>query len=675
MIKIKKIVRDIGFLLIALLSQFAYVGCVDDMIVQNYYTFTGETVASYLTNRDSTFSDFISILKKAELFDLLSTYGEYTCFAPNNNAIDSLLLQKNRLTVEDLSKAECDTIAKTHLIEGLYFTTDLEEGAIPATNFLDRYLTFTSSSDTSNDVISVVYLINKTSRMICRDDSVVNGVVHTLDRVITSSNQYLPQLMEQDTAISIFVELLQATGFDKKMEKYIDESYVIGLDSTVLGNSIVQWSDGPRDASYPETRYFGYTAFVEPNYIYRQKGARTAQDVINKLVGTDKDGNSVSQGAFALYDPNKRYTYDHNYTDTNNVVYRFVAYHVLDRTGNYNQWNVSSDIRDDQAVYEYLDPQDFYETMCPFTMMKFQTTNNGALYINRRRVNEGANAVKDAADPYQVAVTGVRVFTPTEVGDLEQSAVNGVYHYINSLLIYDSQTADVLNTRFRIDASTLSPDFLNNPGRNRSKSDGSRYIVTRYKPGFVTNFSFGEQTQMGLRNDPEWSPSYQRDGLDFMGQYDFTVKLPPVPENQYEIRLGINASSDRGIVQVYIDDIPCDIPIDMRIYKSDPKIGSVDDDEDDEDANRRNDKDLRNRGYMKGPDSWLTGNPDGDQWTLRAYYNSMRIILTTETLREGEVHTLRFKSVIDNTKGLFPFDYLELCPKSVFGNPEGEDTH
>jgi uncharacterized surface protein with fasciclin (FAS1) repeats len=653
------------FQLILILSQVAWVGCVDDsLVVQNYYTFTGETAASYLTDRESEFSGFMEILKRAGLFDQLSTYGEYTCFAPNNDAIQAYLSSKNRASVSDLSDAECDTIAKTHLIDGLYYTTDLEEGAISATNYLGRYLMYsTASVSDSDDNVSVAYYINKTAEMIVRDDSVENGVVHTLNAVVTSSNQYLPQLMAQDTTISIFVTLLQKTGLDKKLEKYLDETYSVGSDSITLGSFTFE----SRDASYPETRKYGYTAFVEPNAVYRSKGAKTAQDVIDKLIS--KSGN------FYTSDPNGRYTYDNNYTDSTNVVYRFVAYHLLDRLGNYSQWNVSSSIRENQAVYDLLDPQDFYESMCPFSMIKFQTTREGLLYINRRRINEGAAAVSDAADPYQAAVSGVRVYTATEAGDVDQSALNGVYHYINDLLIYNDNTADVLNTRFRIDASTLSPDFLNNPGRHRTKSDGSRYLVTCYKPGFVTNFTFTDQTLMGLRNDPlDWSPSYQCDGLDFLGQYDFTVKLPPVPEGQYEIRLGMNASADRGIVQVYLDDSPCGIPIDMRIYKSDPKIGAVDDTEDEEE-NSRNDKDLRNRGYMKGPDSWKTANLEADQVTLRAYYNSMRIILATEKLNYGEEHYLRFKSVIDNEDGLFPFDYLELCPKSVYGNTDGEDTH
>lgn len=666
--KIMKTTTRKFFLLILILSPFVWMSCVDDSIVQSYYTFSGQTVGSYLKDpgTDYNFSKFVRILERANMYDQLTTYGEYTCFAPTNSAIDTLLAQRHLNSVDDLSDAECDTISKTHLIQGLFYTTDLEAGAISGTNFLDRYLMYSTSSDTSNGSPKVAYFINKTAEMLVRDDSVQNGVVHTLDRVVTPSNRFIPQLILSDTTVSIFSSLLYLTGLDKKMEVYEDKRYTIGSDSIIIGSTVTTWPDGARPATYPEKRKYGFTAFVEPNYVYRNYGVRTAQDVIDKLIS--------KSGAFNLYDPKGRYTYDTNFKDTNNVVYRFVAYHLMPCLGNYNQWNVTATIRDDCAMYDLLDPQDFYETMC-HTMMKFQTTREGQLYLNRRRVNEGAAAVRNAADPYQAAVRGVRVFSPTESGLTNQDALNGVYHYIDALLIYDNNTADALNTRMRIDASTLSPDFLNSPGRHRAQPSGSFPFVTRYKQGFVENFSFSSQTLMGVRNDPNWSPSYQRNGLDFLGQYDFTVKIPPVPEGQYEVRLGINAAGDRGIVQVYIDDEPCGIPIDMRIYKSDPKIGSIDDGEDLEE-NKRNDKDLKNRGYMKGPDSWKTSNPgDASQTTLRLYYNSMRIILATKNFVEGETHYLRFKSVIDNPRGIFPFDFMELCPKSVYGNVEGEDTH
>jgi uncharacterized surface protein with fasciclin (FAS1) repeats len=670
--KIMKTTHRMFYLLILVLSQFAWIGCQDDLIVQNYYTFKGETVSSYLKNPNKDtdrpqrdFSKFIRILERANMLDQLSTYGEYTCFAPINSAIDTLLNQRNLNSVEDLSLEECDTIAKTHIISGLYFTTDLEVGAIPATNFLDRYLMFSTASDSSSGKLTVTYFINKKAEMLARDDSVSNGVVHTLNSVVKSSNMFLPQLILADTTVSIFSDLLYLTGFNTKMELFEDLTYTIGADSTILGNAATLWADGGRPASYPEKRKFGYTAFVEPNSIYRRAGAGTTEKVIEKLLN--------KEGVFKMYDLHGRYLYDRNFKDTNNVVYRYVAYHVLNRIGNYSQWNVSATMRENCVVYNYLDAEDFYETMCPYTVMKIQTSREGLVYINRRRINEGAAAVENAADPYQAAVPGVRILSPTEVV-ISQDALNGVYHYINGILTYGSSAIDALNARMRIDPTTMSPDFLNNPGRNRSDASGNRWIVTRYKKGFVQDFDFTAQTQMGVRNDPDWSPSFGRDGLDFLGQYDLTVKLPPVPEGQYEIRLGINASADRGIVQVYLDDNPCGIPIDMRIYKSNPRIGSVDDGTD-VNENKLNDKDMRNRGYMKGPDSWNIGTLSASQTSLRAYYNSMRIILATASFVEGEYHYLRFKSVMDNPNGIFPFDYMELCPKSVYGSPSGEDTH
>lgn len=671
--KIMKTTHRKFYILILVLSQFAWIGCNDDEIVMNYYTFTGQTVSSLLKNPNvdenrpaRDFSKFIRILERANMLDQLSTYGEYTCFAPINSAIDTLLVQRNLSSIEDLSQEECDTIAKTHIIQGLYYTTDMEVGAIPATNFLDRYLMYSTASDSSSGKLSVAYYINKTAEMLARNDSVSNGVVHTLNRVVTPSNRFIPQLILGDSTISIFSNLLFLTGLDKKMEAYEDKSYSIGSDSVILGRTATLWPDGPREASYPEKRKLGFTAFVEPNSVYRNNGAKTAQEVIDKLIN--------KSAPFVMHDPHNRYLYNTNFKDTDNVVYRYVAYHLLNRIGNYNQWNVSATMRDNCVVYNYLDAQDFYETLCPFTVMKIQTTREGQVYINRRRINEGAAAVKDPADPFQTAVRGIRLLSPTEAGITNQDALNGVYHYIDALLIYGSSAQDALNTRMRIDPTTMSPDFLNNIGRNRQKPDGNRYLVTRYKRGFIENFSISAQTEIGVRNDPDWSPSFGRDGLDFLGQYDFTMKLPPVPDGQYEVRIGINAAPDRGIVQVYIDDEPCGIPIDMRIYKTDPRIGSVDDGED-IDENKRNDKDMRNRGYMKGPDSWNIGTLSSTQTSLRQNFNSMRIIVATTTFVEGKYHYLRFKTVMDNPRGLFPLDYIELCPKSVYGSPEGEDTH
>jgi hypothetical protein len=66
-------------------------GCVEDPDDSNLYTFTGETIEGFLGNRQEQFSSFTRILKQADLDQLLSSYGQYTCFAPTNEAIDKYI--------------------------------------------------------------------------------------------------------------------------------------------------------------------------------------------------------------------------------------------------------------------------------------------------------------------------------------------------------------------------------------------------------------------------------------------------------------------------------------------------------------------------------------------------------------------------------------------------------
>ena len=88
--------------------------CSDDPDAENYYTFTGEMVSDYLDNRPEMFSEFVEILHRSGLYGMMATYGTYTCLAPTNEAINEYLHSMGKTSVEDLTKAECDTIAWIH---------------------------------------------------------------------------------------------------------------------------------------------------------------------------------------------------------------------------------------------------------------------------------------------------------------------------------------------------------------------------------------------------------------------------------------------------------------------------------------------------------------------------------------------------------------------------------
>ena len=215
-----------------------------------------------------------------------------------------------------------------------------------------------------------------------------------------------------------------------------------------------------------------------------------------------------------------------------------------------------------------------------------------------------------------------------------------------------------------MDASTLSPDFMNSGGRGLDESLPTNLL---YKSNAVKHFTFNSETLFALSKRHVWWSSWEGDDILVLGKYDVTFKLPPVPEGTYEVRLGYVAGH-RGTIQVYFNNMPCGIPLEMSSYS---KPGSIEDTGDPE-VDKSNDKAMRNRGYMKAPDSYRVGNGGTN---MRAAGYIYRRILTTQNFTSEQDNYLRVRLVLDDENAEWSFDYVELCPKSIYDGPEGEDTH
>ncbi len=635
-----------------------FTACVDndDDVPENYYASTKLTAAEFLEERPELFSDFIGILKRTPYFSMLSTYGtyssagllQYTLFAPTNEGIERYLKKMGYSSIDQIPTETCDTLARTHIIKkGAFFTTDIGEGALPELNMDDAYIVLSSDSDVTNNN-KLVYYINKNSRMVERDDSVTNGVVHVINNTIASSSLLLADKIDEDPALTLFSQALKLTGMADSLTKYIDETYACEDDSVYTG-TMERCTSG--SALYTRTfwvgkRYFKYTAFVEPDSVFHRYGINNMDD--------------LKAYAKKVYDetyPEDAGLYDDNPKHRKNPLNRFVSYHLLPRVGQYNSWVVSGDVRNCLDI-TLIDPEEYYETMCPGTIMRFAGPPAG-LFINRRGVQNRSER--------GVFIKGVKVLSPSESGSTEQNALNGVYHYLDDILAYTTQVRDVvLNRRIRIDATVLSPDFMNCNGRGRYGED----ILTGFKRGYISGWNISKETFVGVHSDVTYWHSYQANAVCVSGVFDVTFKLPPVPSGTYEVRLGYTPGEERGVIQVYLENEPCGIPIDLRVWGGDPSIGAVADTEDEEE-NRANDKAMHNRGYMKSMDCWHPGAGDD---TMRSL-SPLRRILATRYLDSNKTYHLRFRQVLDDPDRYWSFDYIELCPKSVYGSPEGEDTH
>ena len=672
---LRNILTPLSVLILAVISFTGVASCSDIWSEQHpgtYYTFNGQTIADYLEEDETgRFSDFIKVLQKSHTWGELDTYGTYTCFAPTNNAFADYLEEKGIPCVDSLSKADCDTIAWNHLIRKVFFMSDVAAGSLPYVNLLNRFLVVDYIADTLQDgTIKPVTTINRLSRIICEDDTVQNGVVQVVDRVIRVSGDYVFDIVKDNPNASIFFSALNLVGLEDSLKKWHDHSYTIGYDSIQEGGGVVcQGGGSDYTVYYVPEKNFGFTILVEPDSIYRLKGINNLDDLIDYA-------NKVYHESYSDYqDRGYGNAYDTVWTDDRNPLRRFVEYHILpfSMPSEYS-FNAREDIIKAKCETEVLDAEDYFETYLPHSLIRvsriLDAGRYNGVYINR--IGLGADGKGELGRSFY---PGIKVYTIND-GQANEGC-NGYVHYLDNILEYSKFVRnEVLNRRLRIDCCTLSPDFLTSGARQ--KQTENNYEGVGFKQ--PTNFhSFNSDYTMWVRSAFVANISYQGDGLDLQGNYDIMLKLPPVPyDGNWELRLSYRGSAGCGVVQNYVGDnpsrlIPCGIPTDLRYSaEANPNIRWVSDEsfEDDTVAIDAYDKAMRNRGYMKGPDShWTSDKAE----RFRDYNLIARRIITTDYFYSDRDYWLRMKLVLDNSKAEMNFDYMEWCPKNIYDNRE--DKH
>ena len=249
-------------------------------------------------------------------------------------------------------------------------------------------------------------------------------------------------------------------------------------------------------------------------------------------------------------------------------------------------------------------------------------------------------------------------------------------------MVYDEGVPGlVLNERLRWDVASLLPELVTN-GYRRVAENRTIYIPNGY---FSTLNLTAECICRYFPYFASTIDNYQGDEFNIRGQYDFTIKLPPVPnEGTYELRFAAPSNPGFGMAQFYIGTNPQNLqpvglPVDLRVPASGPVIGWVQDTED-EDHNNENDKVMRNHGYMKPPmHDGITrsgGAPVIESMrntTSYVDYLRFRKIIWTGRVTPKDVYYIRVKSVLENTEACFLLDYMEWTPKFVYNGPEAED--
>lgn len=604
----KKIKYSISVLILLLFATILVPSCVDDNVEGDaFYTFTGETVASYCSNR-TNFTVFNQLINDSGTSSLLSSYGHFTCFMPTDSAFQEYFKAKE-ITYNDLTKEDKLQIVYNHVIKSEltnYATESFQEGSLPEPSMSDRFINISFSGFTEGNQ---TILVNQEVPILRKDIEVHNGIIHVIGNIVDPSNAYLTGLMQDKDYFSLFSQALEKTGMCDSIMKVYDFTYEKPAADLVLGGTTFK---------YPEMKKYGYTIFAETNEAFKKAGIETVEEMAE--YATRYYGNEDAN----------------DYTSRKNALNKFVSYHMLERQMSTNDFLYSGAATAPGAENERFE---YYETMLQYRMIEIKSGN---------RLNTQKDGTHVSISDFQSNLNGL----------------NGYVHALNEILVYDKDIMenDVLNKRIRFDCYSIPPQLTNNNIRWKM-IDNSHTFTADYCGDY---FHFTNDTKLKLWASEGWT-NYQADEMVMSGWYDFTLRMHPVPPGTYEIRLGYRAETWRGVAQLFIDDEIVGIPVDLRIVGTDPRVGWVDDDKT-TDEGVENDKMMRNRGYMKAPNSIYSLN---GHKTLRQDNMSLRIIIGTFTFQDYAPHYFRAKNVeADNLE--FHFDYLEYVPVSYI-DKEGKD--
>ena len=685
-----KLLRNI-FIGVACLGGF--MACEDSVDGEHYYTFTGEMMSDYITTR-SEYSDFARIVERADLMDLLSTYGHYTCFLPSNTAFASYLQQNGLSSVEELSDGMCDTIARTHLVGVMFTTLEMLDGALNTANMNRQYLQISHEKDSAENTVTG---INKSAYIYyaTQNVSVENGIVHPISSVLESYSAVLPDVMAQNPRLSLFNEALEATGLDSIIRQVRDESYVRREEYYRYVSDF--WVE---IAVTPDERRIGFTVVAETDDVFKEKAQIDVDDKANRLRQLyDYAASTIVKKAG---EENEEYWKFENLTDSRNPLYRFMAYHIVTRdvkgenllTGRpfqYSQFDsYSMGVHQDK-----VNPTDWYETLLPRTMLKFERLTAKGDHFRNAPYSTDARHYVNRRDDAGYDIRGAEV-NPTVEAEYENVALNGMYFYVDDIVNFTSEVQDkVQNMRIRMDFSTVFPEIMTNGIRQNGSpevDDNSSVADETFKNGKNYYFPDGYLDNVTMRGSFElvyrrphinfWS--YAGDEFNLFGDYDFEFKLPPVPyTGEWQVRLGFCALPTRGMAQIYFDGVAQGIPLDMRKFLNSGAvmgnnfIESLEDyDELTEEEKAEEQKALRALGYYRGP---YGGYHSSGSWPPNEFVTNprtQRVVLYQGTITADKDHFLRIRSASKSKLGNnneFMIDYMELVPKSVWGaNGSGE---
>ena len=274
--------KTFGNIYLLLLVAF-FSACNDPYEDSTYQVYDMNPISSYLETRSDEFSEWITVLKYADLFNAVNQASSYfTVLVPTNEAVRSFYLKKNVSSIQELGKDYARSLAEYHIVnDSINLNTFVQGGKLEAKTLSDDYLSVSFDESSETGGFNSIY-VNKELAI-----QVSNGYVYVLNDVMSPLVENLyERISENSDKYSIFIEALNQTSWKDSLSIIYDE--IRQEDNTVIQQKR------------------NYTLLAVSDDTYRSEGVTSVADLAVKTgaVGTD-------------------------YKDETNELFRYVAYHVI----------------------------------------------------------------------------------------------------------------------------------------------------------------------------------------------------------------------------------------------------------------------------------------------------------------------------------------------------------
>ncbi len=542
------------------LSVALAAACTDKIDRSDMYTFTGMTATDYIRSNPEL-SLFSKIIEKSHnsskslttVASLLSTYGNYTVFAPTNDAIKQYLdsvYEQADYNVDTISQAEANRIVLNCILdngkEQALRTMDLNEGALVQGTLDDHHIIVNFGDYGDGATVK----LNRKSRIIKGDMQVTNGYIHIVDRVITPGPTSVAGLIYDTPNLRIFSMLLEKTSWGDSLLKYEDKVYNDETYYKLIGNS------GTSTSAFPRYRLFCFTCFVEPDEIFHQDwgipmpqqnprtgGMANAEEIMEAIEARCKEAYPQAQSN----DPKNE----------GNAVNQFVSYHLLPSLEKYSGWKNVKGVfptlyKNTSTVITRADFPFYFQTMGkPNRLMKIvYSTKRNDIRINRHCYYNNAFY----GDYQETSCAREGCLIDSANGSYPNYAPNGYYYPINHVLVYDEDTRKgALNERIRYDVTMNLPELRTYMTYRDYISRLTCIPATfcdniKTKSLYTHNSSSTSSQYIFNSSSTDIFIYYMWDHLSFCSN-EVTLKLLPVPyAGIWEVRIG----RLHGMIQLYM---------------------------------------------------------------------------------------------------------------------------